>query len=133
MTRRAGPFLMRYFLAGASMKGGDFVSLFQLSVALNLGFGALISFGEPLKQRVIRKLGEHEVLLEELLEQNNSSSDEIEAVYKLSSHYLEIRRDYHSIIRQWDVLDLQTIHTVVIVCAIVSFIGLLLCSVESDY
>jgi len=37
-------------MIGEAMKAGELASLFQLSVAINLGFGALLSFVDPIRQ-----------------------------------------------------------------------------------
>jgi hypothetical protein len=60
------------------MKIGDFTSLFQLGVALNFGFGALISFIEPTKKHRDTFIFETEsrLLLLSKRQENNISTDE---------------------------------------------------------
>ena len=112
------------------MRTADFVSLFQLGVALNLGFGALISFGEPLKQRISRAIGEGEMVLEDLIEHKNTNAAEVEPVFEVGRLYLDVRHAYYDTAKQWEFVDWHFVHIAIVCSAIVSFFGLFFCSVE---
>lgn len=110
------------------MTSADLVSLFQLATALNLGFGALVTFGEPFKQSMRREIVKDEAMLEQLIEQKNYSKHDIDTVFEISRLYLNLRSAYHDINRQLEFLDWPVVNIAIIAFALISFIGLSLCS-----
>lgn len=108
----------------------DFVSLFQLGVALNLGFGALISFGEPLKQRTSREISQSEVLLNDLILEHNTTDEQVASTYAVARSYLELRHAYFETVKQWRTIDSRATHIAIAAAAIISFLLLFICSVE---
>ena len=77
------------------MHFGDLTSLFQLGVALNLGYGALLSIAEPAKRQRDNSLFKIEtqlILLAQRQEAEQSSDEEIEDVFDITKTY----RDFFS-------------------------------------
>jgi len=117
------------------MKYGDLTSLFQLGVALNLGFGALISFVEPVKQKrdnAIFMIESELVTLSERHEIGEPTEIEIEDIFDIIKKYrmlyfpnLFSRLEDHF----WDGLITRIIF---VICGVTSFICLIGSSVSAD-
>ena len=117
------------------MKFGDLISLFQLGVALNIGFGALISFVEPAKRRrdnLIYAIKSELITLSARHENETPGDDEIEDVF-------DIARKYRRLFLPSLFLNVETLfweglftRAVFFVCGVLSFGGLALASARAN-
>ena len=78
------------------MKYGDLASLYQLGVALNLGFGAVLFFAEPTKKQFERAISSIENRLRAINESHSKphlSEVQIDRVFELNSTYMRLTAD----------------------------------------
>jgi hypothetical protein len=112
------------------MKYGDIISLFQLGVALNLGFGALVSFVEPSKKRrdsTIYMIESQLLILAERQKNDEPNAAEIRDVFAISKEYRKLY--IPSIFTLLEVYFWEKVVTraLFLVCALGAFIGLVIC------
>jgi hypothetical protein len=73
------------------MKLSDYTSLFQLSVALNVGFGALIAFAEPGIGRIRTLTNALEKIIIELTKERDDSF--VNPIFEICAEYQKTRAD----------------------------------------
>jgi len=103
----------------------DLNSLWQIAVALNLGFGALYSFGEPTRDRINRSLVEIEALLAGLIAEKNEKSDkDTETIFRMCSSYLLLNREFYNVTTDWNFLYDYRVKIGILILSIIAFAGL---------
>lgn len=117
------------------MRLGDLTSLFQLGVALNFGFGALISFVEPARTHrddFVNKTETRLVILSERQENESSTEQEVEDFFEISRMYRSLYQRNPLIAFAFYFSGSVMVRSVFLVCGIASFSFLVLCSATSE-
>jgi hypothetical protein len=106
---------------------GELVSLFQLGVGVNLGFGAVVVFVEPARRQLERSLTVIESRLLELtraVEAAPRGDALIEDVYAMNKSYLELLGGTRLMALEWLVWQSIPARLFFMLGAVVAFVGL---------
>jgi hypothetical protein len=113
------------------MNQADLACLFQLGVGLNLGFGALVVFAEPARRQFRLSLDEIESRLLGLGESAKDSLDSQQKLFALNRAYMDVLAHAKVLFVEEYITQSVVGRLMFMLGALISFIGLVFCSVRA--